>query len=210
MFITLEQTREILMTGMYHDGSRELQDRFDTRRLADRLEQVKVHDAFSAADREFIERLDMFFIASADAEGRPTCSYKGGDPGFVRVVDERTLAFPNYDGNGMYLSTGNLEVNPAVGLLFIDFERQRRIRVDGKAAILFDDELLALYPEAQFMVRVIADRIYPNCPRYIHHYALVERSTFVPRPRQTTPIPGWKQSEWAADVLPAGDPARKT
>jgi predicted pyridoxine 5'-phosphate oxidase superfamily flavin-nucleotide-binding protein len=196
------------MTGMYHDGSRQLQDRFDTRRLADRLEEVKVHDAFTAADREFLERLDMFFIATADAGGRPTCSYKGGDPGFVRVIDDRTLAFPNYDGNGMYLSMGNLEVNPAVGLLFIDFERQRRMRVDGVATILPEDELLAQYPEAQFMVRVMAQRIYPNCPRYIHHYTMVERSKFVPHARQTTPIPAWKQSDWASDVLPAGDPAR--
>lgn len=196
------------MSGIYHEGSRELQDRFDTRRLADRLEQVKVHDVFTAADREFIERLDMFFIATADATGQPTCSYKGGDPGFVRVVDDRTLAFPNYDGNGMYLSMGNLRVNPAVGLLFIDFERQRRMRIDGTVTVRSDDELLASYPEAQFVVRVEARRIYPNCPRYIHHYALVERSTFVPRARQTTPIPAWKQSEWAADVLPANDPAR--
>ena len=198
------------MSGIYHDGSRELQDRFDTRRLADRLEQVKVHDAFTPADREFIAGLDMFFIASADESGQPTCSYKGGDPGFVRVVDDDTLAFPNYDGNGMYLSMGNLRVNSAVGLLFIDFERQRRMRVEGTATVHLDDELIAEYPEAQFIVRVQAARIYPNCPRYIHHYALVERSRFVPHTRQTTPIPAWKQSDWAADVLPADDPARTT
>lgn len=198
------------MSGMYNDGSRELQDRFDTRRLADRLEQVKVHDAFTPADREFIAALDMFFIATADESGQPTCSYKGGDPGFVRVVDDHTVAFPNYDGNGMYLSMGNLRVNPSVGLLFIDFERQRRMRVDGTATVRLDDELLTEYPEAQFVVRVHAQRIYPNCPRYIHHYALVERSRFVPHARQTTPIPAWKQSDWAVDVLPANDPARTT
>lgn len=195
------------MPELYHDGSRALQDRFDTRRLADRLEQVKVHDRFTPDDRAFVAQMDMFFLATADAEGRPTCSYKGGDPGFVRVVDDRTLAFPNYDGNGMYLSMGNLAVNPAVGLLFIDFERQRRMRVDGTAAVLPDDELLADYPGAQFVVRVAARHIYPNCPRYIHHYRLVERSPFVPRAEQPTPIPGWKRAPWAADVLPAGDPA---
>jgi uncharacterized protein len=197
------------MPELYHDGSRALQDRFDTRRLADRLEQVKVHDRFTPDDRAFIAQMDMVFLATADAEGRPTCSYKGGDPGFVRVVDDRTLAFPNYDGNGMYLSMGNLAVNPAVGLLFIDFERQRRMRVDGTAAVLPDDALLADYPGAQFVVRVAARHIYPNCPRYIHHYRLVERSPFVPRPEQPTPVPGWKRAPWAADVLPAGDPARE-
>ena len=129
------------MPEIYHSGSRALQDRFDTRRLADRLEEVKVHDRFTPDDAAFIERLDMFFLATADADGRPTCSYKGGDPGFVRVVDERTLAFPNYDGNGMYLSMGNLGVNAAVGMLFIDFERQRRMRVDGDASIAPDDAL---------------------------------------------------------------------
>jgi predicted pyridoxine 5'-phosphate oxidase superfamily flavin-nucleotide-binding protein len=111
---------------LYHDGARELQDRFDTRRLADRLEQVKVHDTISAEDRAFIERMDMLFLATADAGGRPQCSYKGGDPGFVAVLDEHTVAFPNYDGNGMYLSVGNLRVNPHVGLLFVDFGARRR------------------------------------------------------------------------------------
>ena len=109
------------MTGLYHEGARELQDRFDTRRLADRLEEVKVHAAITPDDRAFIERMDMLFLATADREGRPQCSYKGGDPGFVSVVDEHTLAFPGYDGNGMYLSAGNVRVNPHVGLLFVDF-----------------------------------------------------------------------------------------
>src|SRR5690606_40017831 len=117
----------------YSAASRQLQDVFDTRRLADRLAEVKVHDRFTPADREFIERLAMFFIATVDASGQPTCSYKGGDPGFVKVVDETTLVFPNYDGNGMYLTMGNLAETRAVGLLFIDFEQQRRMRVDGVA-----------------------------------------------------------------------------
>ena len=194
--------------GMYHAGSRALQDHFDTRRLADRLEEVKVHDRFTPEDRAFLEGLDMFFLASADAAGRPTCSYKGGDPGFLRVVDDRTLAFPSYDGNGMYLSLGNLAVNPAVGLLFVDFERQRRMRVDGTATLHPDDPLLGAYPEAQLVVRVAAERIYPNCGRYVHRYRLEERSAFVPHAGQPTPIPGWKRTPWAADVLPAGDPAR--
>ena len=193
----------------YSSAARELQDRFDTRRLADRLVQVTVHDRFTPDDRAFIEQRDMFFLASVDATGQPTCSYKGGDPGFVRVVDDRTLVFPNYDGNGMYLSMGNLAATHRVGLLFIDFAGQDRIRVEGSATLVFDDPLLASYPEAQFIVRVAVDRIYPNCPRYIHHYQLVERSAFVPRVAVETPVPGWKQTHWAADVLPADDPARR-
>lgn len=197
------------MSSFYSPTSRELQDRFDTRRLADRLAEVKVHDRFTDPDRAFIEGLDMFFLATVDAEGFPTCSYKGGDPGFVTVVDERTLAFPNYDGNGMYLSMGNVAATGAVGLLFIDFQRQRRMRVDGIAELVDDDPLLERHPEAQFLVRVTARRIYPNCPRYIHRYELVERSRFVPRASETPPVPEWKRSDWARDVLPADDPARE-
>ncbi len=153
----------------YHEGSRRLQDRFDTRRLADRLEQVKVADSIGPQDRAFIESLDMFFLATADREGRPTCSYKGGDPGFVRVLDERTVAFPAYDGNGMFLSAGNVLVNPEVGLLFVCFERRRRLRLNGTAEV--DEALAADWPGALFGVRVRAREVFPNCPRYIHRMA---------------------------------------
>jgi predicted pyridoxine 5'-phosphate oxidase superfamily flavin-nucleotide-binding protein len=196
------------MPEAYHDGSRYFQDRFDTRQLADRIEERLVNDVIDEDDRAFIERMDMVFVATADADGRPTCSYKGGDPGFIRVVDEHTIAFPSYDGNGMYLSMGNLRVNPHVGLLFIDFERQRRMRLEGEASIDEDDPLAAEYPEAQFVVRVRARRVYPNCPRYVHRMQLVQRSRFVPHERCETPVPAWKHREWSRDVLPAADPAR--
>jgi hypothetical protein len=192
---------------VYHDGSRELQDRFDTRRLADRLDEHTVRETIDDDDRTFIEACDMFFLATADAEGRPTCSYKGGEPGFVRVLDERTIAFPNYDGNGMYLSMGNTLVNPHVGLLFISFEERKRVRLEGVASVDNNDPLLPAYPEAQFVVRVRADRVYPNCPRYIHHYRLVERSRFVPKRGCETPVPQWKTAEWSHDALPENDPA---
>jgi uncharacterized protein len=160
-------------------------------------------------DREFIEKRDMFFLATADREGRPNCSYKGGDPGFVRVLDETTILLPNYDGNGMYLSFGNARMNPHVGILFIDFEGQKRLRLNGTASIEPQDSAQPPYPEAQFVVRVKVREVFPNCPRYIHKYQLVERSKFVPRASVQTPVPGWKRYEWARDVLPEGDPARK-
>src|SRR3954463_13316747 len=194
----------------YHDGSRRLQDSFDTRRLADRLDDRFVQrGTIDADDRAFIERMDMFFLATADEHGRPQCSYKGGEPGFVRVLDERTIAFPNYDGNGMYLSMGNVNVNPHVGLLFIDFtsERPSRLRLNGLANIDEHDELLATYPEAQFVVRVNATQVFPNCPRYIHRMALVARSRFVPHAGAETPVPDWKRTSWARDVRPEGAPA---
>jgi uncharacterized protein len=186
----------------YHAGSRQLQDTFGTRALADRLEDVNLRTAFNDADRAFLESMDMVFLATADEHGHPQCSYKGGDPGFVRVVGERQLAIPNYDGNGMYLSWGNVGVNPHVGLLFIDFTAQRRMRVNGSASINPDDALLGSFPEAQFVVRITATEIFPNCPRYIHRMELVERSKFVPRAGVETPEPGWKSADWARDVVP--------
>ena len=194
---------------LYHEGNRSFQDRFDSRRLADRIEEKLVHDLIDEDDRAFIEARDMFFLATADADGAPQCSYKGGEPGFVRVLDEHTIAFPSFDGNGMYLSLGNLTENPRVGLLFVDFAGQKRLRLNGTASIATDDPLLAEYPRAQCVVRVRVIEVFPNCPRYIHKLELVERSRFTPRADCEPPVPEWKQRDWARDVLPAGDPAQE-
>ena len=188
----------------YHDGNRQFQDRFDTRRLADHL-TGRVTETIGESQKEFIEKADMFFLATCDHRGIPTCSYKGGDPGFVRVLDERWLAFPNYDGNGKFQSMGNLLKNPNVGMLFVDFEGQQRLRLQGIATILDDDELLSEYPEAQFVIRVQATEVYTNCPRYVHKYQLVERSVFVPRQGLETPVPEYKKREDLQEFLPARD-----
>jgi len=195
--------------SVYHEGMRRLQDRFDTRRLADRLDEKLGRTAFTAEDREFIESRRLFFLATSDAQGRPDCSYKGGDPGFVRVTGASELAFPSYDGNGMFRSLGNVLANPAVALLFIDFERPSRLRVNGEAAIVEGDPLLGAFPGAQLVVRVRATRIFPNCPRYIHRMSLVEASPYVPREGSTPPVPKWKTFDAFRDVLPQGDPARR-
>jgi predicted pyridoxine 5'-phosphate oxidase superfamily flavin-nucleotide-binding protein len=192
----------------YSEASRRLQDAYDTRRLADRLDERFIQRGFiDEGDKAFIERLDMFFLATVDAGGRPQCSYKGGDPGLVKVLDETTLAFPNYDGNGMYLSMGNVLETAHVGLLFIDFTGNppKRLRVNGTASIAEDDPLLGEWDRAQFVVRVRATEVFPNCPRYIHRMELVERSQFVPRDGCEPPVPAWKRTEWARDVLPARD-----
>lgn len=193
----------------YHEGQRALQDRFDTRRLADRLAGATA-DGIGEAQRGFIESRDMFFLATADADGAPQCSYKGGDPGFVRVVDEHTIAFPVYDGNGMFLSSGNVAVNPRVGILFIDFERGTRLRFNGVATIDDDDPLTGAFPGAQFVVRVRGDAVFANCRRYVHRYELVERSPFVPSDSVEPPVPDWKLDPWCSDALPEHDPARES
>lgn len=190
------------MTAMYHDGSRELQDRFDSRRIADRLEEVTVHTEFTAEDAALVERSPMFFLATADAEGWPDCSYKGGMPGFVRVLDPGTLVFPAYDGNGMFRSLGNIAVNPKVGLLFVDWEHPRRMRVSGTASLLDDDDLVSRFEGAQLVVRVTAEKIFPNCPRYVHRMHLEEESVYAPRRGHVPPVPEWKKMEIFRDHLP--------
>lgn len=192
----------------YGEGARKLQDRFDARRLADRLEQRLVRHALTPDDRTFIEGLDMFFLATVDARGQANCSYKGGEPGFVRAVDERTLAFPNWNGNGMYLSMGAMgEGSHEVGLLFIDFIGRTRMRVNGTASIDENDPLKQTWPEAEDVVRVHVRDVFPNCGRYIHQFQEVTRSRFVPVAGCQTPVPAWKRTELAKDVLPEGDPA---
>jgi predicted pyridoxine 5'-phosphate oxidase superfamily flavin-nucleotide-binding protein len=198
------------VAGPFHDGQIVLQERFDTRRLADRLATnatytPEIHDAA----RRLIEAADMFFLATAGPDGQLDCSYKGGDPGFVRVLDDRTLAYPSYDGNGIFASLGNIHVNPQVALLFIDFEHGHRLRLRGEASIADDDPLRASYPGAQLIVRVRTTLVYPNCKRYVHRMQRVARSQFVPAEGVPTPVPSWKREAWVpVDALPRDDPAR--
>src|SRR5689334_9023711 len=167
---------------MYHDGNRQLQDRFDSRRISDRLEEKLTRTAFTADDKAFIESLPYFFIATADAHGRPDCSHKGGMPGFVRVTGPSELAFPDYDGNGMFKSLGNILVNLEVGILFIAMHgKPQRLRVNGRASVSDRDPLIAETVGAQLMVRIAARAIFPNCPRYVASMQLVEPSVYAPR-----------------------------
>ena len=178
---------------MFHDGNRRLQDQFDSRRISDRLEEKLTRQAFTDQDRAFIEQSMFFFLATADADGRPDCSFKGGAPGFVRVVGPGELAFPDYDGNGMFKSLGNILANPGVGLLFIDMgSKPRRLRVNGTASVSRDDPLMQRFAGAQLLVRVQARAIFPNCPRYIVTPGAGEPSTYAPRPDYQPPEPAWK------------------
>ena len=158
---------------MFHEGNRRLQDQFDSRRISDRLEQF-ARKEFTPDDRAFIESAPYFFLATADAEGRPDCSFKGGMPGFVAVTGPSELAFPDYDGNGMFKSLGNILVNADVGLLFIAMHgKPQRLRVNGTATVSREDPLLARTVGAQLIVRVTARVIFPNCPRYIPDMQLI-------------------------------------
>jgi predicted pyridoxine 5'-phosphate oxidase superfamily flavin-nucleotide-binding protein len=187
---------------MYHEGNRTLQDQFDSRRISDRLEEKLTRTAFTADDTAFIESAVYFFLATADDKGQPDCSFKGGMPGFVRVTGPSELAFPDYDGNGMFKSLGNLVVNPNVGLLFIAMhDKPRRLRVNGTAAVNRDDPLLARTVGAQLIVRVAARAIFPNCPRYIPAMQLTEPSIYAPRPGSEPPEPAWKGFDAFKDCI---------
>jgi predicted pyridoxine 5'-phosphate oxidase superfamily flavin-nucleotide-binding protein len=196
-------------SSFYHDGNRSLQDQFDSRRVSDTLAGF-THTAFTADDQAFIEGAIYFFIATADADGRPDCSFKGGPPGFVRVTAPNELAFPDYDGNGMFKSLGNLLVNPHVALLFIAMHgKAQRLRVNGAAKISRDDPLLARTVGAQLMVRVAAAAIFPNCPRYIPKLELVEPSMYTPRPGQEPIEPAWKTFPEFKDVVHPRQPTAR-
>jgi predicted pyridoxine 5'-phosphate oxidase superfamily flavin-nucleotide-binding protein len=196
------------VTKIYTDSHRVLQDCFQTRALADRVASITVHDWVTDEERAFIESRDMLFLATIDPRGFPSVSYKGGDPGFVRVVDEKTLAFPSYNGNGMFYSTGNISANGRVGLLFIDFENPHRLRVHGRASASVEDPLTAEIPGAELMVRVVVEELFVNCPRYVHRYRKMEESRFVPRGVSVPPMPDWKRIDAVQDVLPAAEQRR--
>lgn len=194
------------MSAFYHQGNRQLQDQFDSRRIADRLESL-VRTEFTPGDKAFIEGLPCFFLATADADGAPDCSFKGGMPGFVRVSGPAELAFPDYDGNGMFKSLGNVLVNPGVGLLFIALHgRPQRLRVNGTARISRSDPLLGETVGAQIIIRVAASRIFLNCPRYIPSMQTDEPSSYAPRPGVAPQEPAWKSFPEFSDVVPPRKP----
>jgi predicted pyridoxine 5'-phosphate oxidase superfamily flavin-nucleotide-binding protein len=187
---------------MYHQGARELQDRFASRALADRLDEYG-REQFTDDDAAFIAEQSFFFLATADAEGRPDCSFKGGPAGFARVAAPDLLVFPDYDGNGMFRSLGNVRVNPHVGLLFIAVgETPRRLRVNGRAEVVFDDPMIAGMPGAQMLVRVTPTAIFPNCPRYIPRLDLVTPSIYAPAEGVAPVEPAWKSYDIFKEVVP--------
>src|SRR5690554_2655841 len=196
------------MSRLFGSQHRELQDIFGTRKLADRIEEIACKTEIDEETKAFIEAQDMFFLASVDHNGRPTVSYKGGDVGLVKVIDSQTLLFPNYDGNGMYMSVGNLALNKEVGMLFISFEKPHRIRVQGTATISRDDPLMDQFPGADIIVRVKLSELWQNCPRYIHRHQRLEKSRYTPKAGCETPLAGWKQTDIVHDVLPAEDADR--
>ncbi len=196
------------MSRLYGDNHRALQEKFETRKMADAIEDVALETEVVGPHKDFIESRDMFFLSTIDHKGRPTVSHKGGDPGFVKVVDNNTVVFPSYDGNGMFFSMGNIKGNKNIGMLFIDFENPHRLRLHGEATIHDDDPLKDLYKEAELIVKVTVSEVFVNCPRYVHKYKKVDPSKYVPRSDCDTPLAGWKHIDMIQEVLPPRDQGR--
>ncbi len=193
----------------YSESQKQLQTQFDSRRLADRLEAAIVTDQIaSAQQRAFIESRDFFFLSTVNAQGEPTVSHKGGGVGVVTVVDAGTLVFPSYDGNGMFMSMGNIAETGKIGLLFIDFETPNRLRVQATATFSADDPLMAKYPGAQLLVRAKIDKVFVNCARLIHKHKRIAASPYVPDRNGAMPLPAWKRIDMVQDALPASDIGR--
>jgi len=193
------------MEKFYGEQHRAIQENFNTVNLADAVKANIVSSEIGEEHRGFIESRDMFFLTTIDHRGFPTCSYKGGSPGFLKVLDSKTLAFPSFDGNGMFLSMGNITANSKIGMLLIDFETPHRIRIHGEASIDRNDPLLGEFHGAELVVRVHITDIFINCPRYVHRYKRLDSSKYVPRADVPTPLPQWKRIDGLQDVLPDRD-----
>ena len=190
---------------MYSQEQRKLQSDFGTEKLAEKLVNMIVKSTLDERERAFLESREMFFLSTVDKEGRPTVSFKGGSAGFLRAIDEKTIVFPSYDGNGMFLSMGNISATNQVGLLLIDFETPHRMRIQGKATANQSDPLLEEFPGANLIVRVEIEKTWINCPRYIPTYKKIASSKYIPRTDGSAPIAAWKKIEEVKEVLPPAD-----
>lgn len=193
--------------AMFHEGNRQLQDRYGGRAVADRIVDMVESPEISDDFRDFIHACPFFFLATSTTDVTD-CSFKGGAPGFVRVVAPNRLIFPDYDGNRMYKSLGNIIENPNVGLLFMNFGAEEgqgalflRIRINGRASVHDAHEALESYPGAQRIVQVEVDHVYPNCPRYVPEMQMVAPSRHVPAEGEAQPTPEWKKIPEIAEIL---------
>ena len=195
------------MEQFYTEAQRTLQNEFSTRDLAERIKEAVVTEALQDQQAAFIHSRNMFYLSTVDELGYPSCSYKGGDIGFVRVIDPKTIVFPNYDGNGMFMSTGNIQAKSKIGLLFIDFQTPERIRVRGKAKCIKEGPILKSYPGANLVVELTVSNAWINCPRYIHRMDLSDQSPYIPAKDGTIPLALWKRVDLVQDVITDKDRA---
>jgi hypothetical protein len=188
--------------AFYTKAQIKLQEHFESRKLAESVEGAIVDNELNEMHIAFIESRDFFFLSTVNEHGEPTVSYKGGDVGTVTIIDNQTIAFPAYDGNGMFLSLGNIADQARIGLLFIDFETPNRIRMQATAELVYEDPLMEKYPGAIALVRARVDKVFLNCARYIHRHKRVEdKNKYVPDEGGQQPFPAWKRIDFLQDSL---------
>lgn len=196
------------MSDFYTPAQRQLQGEFKSEGLAAVAELAIVVDELSSDQADFIHDRNMFFLSTVDELGFPSCSYKGGSPGFVRVTGARELVFPSYDGNGMFMSMGNIEAEAKVGLLFIDFETPRRLRIKGEARLLREGPMFESFPGADMAVAVTIHKAWHNCPRYVHRMQSLKQSPYVPAEDGSSQLAPWKRIDLVQDALSEPDRAQ--
>jgi len=192
----------------YTDAQRQLQIEHDSEKLGGAVVHAIVTDVIPEDQMPFIQSRDYFFLSTVNSKGEPTVSYKGGPVGFLHVENEKQITFPNYDGNGMFYSTGNIKEMGRVGLLLIDFETPNRLRVQGRARLSEDTELLAKFPGSNMVIIVDIDSVFVNCARYIHPHKRLETSKYVPDEKGEQPFPAWKRLDKIQGALPTKDQGR--
>ncbi len=194
--------------SFYDDHHIELQEQFESRDLAVAMEFSIIQPELNEEAMSFIADREFFFLSTLRADGQPTVSHKGGPRGFVKVVDNSTLVFPSYDGNGMFLSMGNIAATTKIGMLFIDFEVPNRVRVHADATVSDDDPMLAEFPGAQLVVRATVTESFINCPRYIVKHQRIDASPYVPDDEGNAPVPAWKKIDALQPFLRPDDQTR--
>lgn len=194
--------------AFYTEGQRAMQAQFETQTLAATMEATIIEDSLNERNQAFISSRDFFFLSTVNANGEPTVSHKGGGIGTVKVIDANTLAFPAYDGNGMFLSLGNIADTAKIGMLFMDFETPNRVRVQATAHLQENDSLLAEYPGAIAVVRAHVDQAFINCARYIHKHKRMETSRYVPDDNGEAPLATWKRIDGMQGRLHPNDEGR--
>ena len=176
-----------------NDGERQLQDRLGTRERADAFHGRQTLRHLNNAMRDFIGWQEMMFLATADAAGDCDSTFRAGPPGFVRVLDEQHLSWPEYRGNGVMASLGNITENGHVGLLFIDFREVIGLHVNGTAELVEDPDEQADTPAGQRARLWVVTRVQEA---YIHCAKHIPRLAKLPRQRGRHEIGQPKKSDY--------------
>ncbi|WP_198263942.1 pyridoxamine 5'-phosphate oxidase family protein [sulfur-oxidizing endosymbiont of Gigantopelta aegis] len=159
----------------FHQGELDAQKKWQTEDLWDGERKQKL--LWSKIPTEYHQRIEQapfFFLATSDLDGHCDCSFKGGGPGLIKVIDASHFAFPDFDGNGAFMSLGNIMQNPHVGCLFIDFTDGARLRVNGTASIHENDSISDYFTQSQRAILVSIEQVVPNCKAYIPRLQAVE------------------------------------